>query len=254
MHKCKPDILYYEKKVPDDEKPTFNNATSKNTHIRSVFKQLSEKKRHKFIIKSGKKWEEFLQSHPSIVENQIPTIHLLLGKQEDILYYFTSLGLPSKPPITALHLFNNEKEASNSQQYWNDLPQTTKDEYIKRLAKIKHDYHQQFVDFVENTLPSDYMRIEFFRNVKYATKDYETSTKDRVHESDDGQLKITQYLVKKKQLEANNTNEFDRIKQELLSTKLSNEQKKLVQRLGEIMNKYLDETVSDNLLTKITFE
>jgi len=55
LHKCKPNILYYEKKIPEDEKPTFVNSLAKNSYIRSLFNQLSEKKRHKFILKSTKK-------------------------------------------------------------------------------------------------------------------------------------------------------------------------------------------------------
>jgi len=243
LHKCKPDVLYYEKKIPDDEKPTFTNSTAKNKYIRSVFNQLSEKKRHKFLLKSTKKWEEYLELNSIITENQIPTLHLLLGKQDDIHFYFSSLGLPSRPPVSALLLYNNEKQQTNSQQTWADLSQTIKDEYIKRLSKLKNEYHQKFIEFVEKTLPSDYIRLEFFRNVKYAAKDYELFTKDRVNTKDEGQLKITQYLTSKIK-ETNDINEFDRIKQQLLATQLNNEQKKLVERLGQLMNKYIEETVS----------
>ncbi|CAF3906644.1 unnamed protein product [Rotaria sp. Silwood2] len=253
LHKCKPDILYYEKKVSDDEKPTFINSTAKNAYIRSLFNQLSEKKRHKFILKSTKKWEEYLESNPTISEDQIPTLHLLLGKNDDIHYYFSSLGLPVRPPVSALYLYNNEKQQTNSLQNWTDLSQTTKDEYIKRSSKLKHEYHQKLIEFVEKTLPSDYMKLEFFRNVKYAAKDYDIAIKDQVNEKDDGQLKITQYLVQKQKMDSNVIDDFDRIKQELLSTNLTNEQKKLVEHLGKIMNKYIDETVGDNLLRKIAF-
>jgi hypothetical protein len=38
-------------------------------------------------------------------------------------------------------------------------------------------------------------------------------------------------------------NEFDRIKQQLLATQLNNEQKKLVEKLGQLMNRYIEETV-----------
>jgi len=137
-------------------------------------------------------------------------------------------------------LYNNEKQQTNSQQNWVDLPQTTKDEYIKRLPKLKNEYHEKFIEFVEKTLPSDYIRLEFFRNVKYASKDYESFTKDRINDNDEKQLKITQYLTPKKQ----DINEFDRIKQQLLATNLNNQQKKLVERLGQLMNKYIEETVS----------
>ncbi|CAF0851778.1 unnamed protein product [Rotaria sp. Silwood1] len=244
LHKCKPNVLYYEKKFSDNEKPTFVNSMAKNTYMRSLFNQLSEKKRHKLILKATTKWQEYLELYPTITEQQIPTIHLLLGKNDDIHYYFSSLGLPARPPTTALQLYNNERQQTDSQQHWADLSQTTKDEYIKRLSKLKHEYHQQFIDFVEKTLPSDYIRLEFFRNIKYAAKDYDIAIKDRINEKDDKQLKITQYLVQKQKPDTNIINEFERIKQELLSTNLTKEQKKLVERLGLIMNKYIDETTT----------
>ncbi|CAF0904016.1 unnamed protein product [Adineta ricciae] len=239
LHKCQPSILYYENKVSDDEKPTFANTTAKNTYIRSLFNQLSEKKRHKFILKATKQWEEYLQLHPAVPENQIPTLHLLLSKNDDIHYYFSTLGLPTRPPISALYLYGNERQQTGSQQNWADLSQGTKDEYIKRLTKIKAEYHQNLVEFVEKTLPSDYIRLEFFRNVKFASKDYEAATKDRVPDKDEGQLKITQYLKPKKPIDSGEMSEFDRIKQQLLATSLTNEQKKLVDRLGQVMKKYL---------------
>jgi hypothetical protein len=125
LHKCQPGILYYEKKVSDEDKPTFENTSKRNVYIRSLFNQLSEKKRHKFILKSTRKWEEYLQSNPTIVEHQIPTLHLLLGRLDDIHYYFSSLGLPSRPPISANVLFSNEREENHSQQQnWSDLSQT----------------------------------------------------------------------------------------------------------------------------------
>ncbi|UJR15620.1 hypothetical protein I4U23_002556 [Adineta vaga] len=242
LHKCQPSVLYYENKVSDDDKPTFSNTTAKNTYIRSVFNQLSEKKRHKFILKSTKHWEEYLELNPAVTENQIPTLHLLLSKQDDMHYYFTSLGLPARPPTSALYLYGNEKQRTGSQQNWADLSQTTKDDYIKRLTKIKSEYHQNLIEFVEKTLPSDYYRLEFFRNIKFASKDYEVATKDRVSDKDEGQLKITQYLKPKKSVDNNETNEFDRIKQQLLATQLTNEQKKLVDRLGQLMKKYTGES------------
>jgi hypothetical protein len=248
LHKCKPNELYYEKKVPDDEKPTFANITTRNTYVRSLFNQISEKKKNKFILKSITKWQEYLELNPSITENQIPTLHLLLGKNDDILYYFTSLGLPQRPPTSALYLYTNEREQLGLTKYWADLSQTTKDEYVVRLSKIKNEYHQKFIEFVQNILPSDYIRLEFFRNVKHAAKDFELASKDRTIEKDDGQLKITQYLTKKKITEDNDMNEFDRIKQQLLATDLNNEQKKLVHRLGLFMNKFIEETVCTDLL------
>lgn len=243
LHKYLPSVLYYERKVPDDEKPTFANTMAKNTHIRSVFNQLSDKKRHKFIVKAGKLWGEFLAEHADIVEKQVPTLHKLLSKKEDIHYYFTALGLPARPASSALILFNNERPANGSQQNWMDQSQATKDEYIKRLPKIKAEYHQALVNFVEKTLPSDYVRLEFFRNIKFASKDYEAATKDRVQDKDEGQLKITQYLKPKGRASSQDASEFERIKQQLLATKLTSEQSKLVERLGQLMKKYVEETV-----------
>lgn len=232
LHKCQPSILYYEKKVAEEDKPTFENSTKRNAYIRSLFNQLSDKKRHKFIVKSCKKWEEYLQSNPTVVEHQIPTLHLLLGKLDDIHYYFSTLGLPSRPPLSANVLFSNEREENHSQQQnWSELSQSSKDEYIKRLSKLKNDYQKEFMEFVEKTLPSDYLRLEFFRNVKYAAKDYESFTKDNESGSSKGR---------------NDTTEFNRIKQQLLSTQLTREQKNLVERLGQVMEKYIEETVSRN--------
>jgi len=214
--------------------------------MRSKFNELNEKKRHKFILKSIKKWEGFLQLNPSVTENQIPTLHLLLARKEDMHYYFSSLGLPIRPPTSALFLFNNERTKTDSQQNWVDLPQTVKDDYIKRLAKLKHEYHQNLIEFVEKTLPSDYIRLEFFRHVKYVAKDYELATKDRTNDNDPGQSKITQYLVPKtkKKITSNDNNEFDRIKEQLLATQLTNEQKQLVEKLGQLMNKHVEDTVN----------
>ncbi|CAF3711020.1 unnamed protein product [Adineta steineri] len=253
LHKCTPSTLYYETKVPDEEKPVFANITAKNVYVRSVYNQLSEKKRHKFILKSTAKWEEFLQLNPTIVENHIPTLHLLLSKTDDIHYYFSSLGLPSRPPVSALLLYSNEKQQTGLQKNWADLSQSTKDEYIKRLTKLKSEYHQKLIEFVEKTLPSDYIRFEFFRNIKNATKDYESVRKDRSHdkdrnhEKDEGQSKITQYLKPKKKTDSDDISEFDRIEQELLSTELTNQQKQLVQRLGQLMKKYIDETNTETI-------
>ena len=241
LYKCKPSELYYEQKVPDEEKPTFDNARAQYSYKRSLFHQLSEKKRKKFIFKGVDLWQEYLHDHPTIAEQQIPTLHLLLGRNEDILFYFTALGLPARPPNSSLVLYNHEKERLGGEEYWADLPQKTKDEYGRNLIKVKNDYYTKFVEFVEKTLPSDYIRLEFFRHVKYAAKDYASATKGHVPKDDvdAGQMKITQFLVKK----TTGTSEFDRIKQQLLATELTNEQKKLVDRLGQVMNRFVNEAV-----------
>ena len=178
--------------------------------------------------------------------NQIPTLHLLLGKNDDIHYYFSSLGLPIRPPTSALSLYNNEKQQTYSQQNWADLSPTRKNEYIKRLSILKREYHLKLVEFVEKVLPSDYIRLEFFRHIKHAVKDYDLATKGRIHEKHDEQHKITQHLTSKQTREPIDIREFDRIKQELLATKLTNEQKKLVELLGQIINKRSQSTVSSD--------
>lgn len=242
LHKCQPNELYYETKVPDDDKPTFDSGRAQKSYKRSLFNQLSEKKRKKFIFKGVDLWQEYLRDHPTIAEQQTPTLHLLLGRNEDILFYFVSLGLPARPPSSSLVLYSHERERLGGEEYWADLPQKTKDEYGRNLIKVKNDYNTKFVDFVENTLPSDYMRLEFFRHVKYAAKDYAVATKGHAPKDDVdvGQMKITQFLVKK----TTGTSEFDRIKQQLLATDLTNEQKKLVDRLGQVMNRFVNEAVS----------
>ena len=248
LHKCKPNELYYEKKVSDEQKQTFTTVAARNMYSRSLFNQVSEKKRKKFILKATNHWQEYLQENPAVVEQQIPTLNLLLTRNDDILFYFTTLGLPARPPNSALTLYNQEREQPGSQPHWTDLPLTTKDEYIKRLSKIKSDYHQKFCEFVEKTLPSDYVRLEFFRNVKHAGKDYQVATKDRpVEKLDEGQLKITQYMQKKK-VDSVDRSEFDRIKQQLLATNLNNEQKQLVERLGKMMSQWIDEKVRRDAL------
>ena len=243
LHKCKPNVLYYEKKIPDNEKPSFENSTAKNAYMRTLFNQLSEKKRHKYILKSTKKWKEYLESNPIVVINQIPTLHLLLTRKEDIHYYFLSLGLPIRPPISAPYLYNNEKQQTNSQQNWVDLSQTIKDEYVKRLLILKREYHLKFVEFVEKVLPSDYIRLEFFRNIKHAVKDYDLATKRRIDEKGAEEHKT---IPSKQTNDFMDVHEFDRIKQKLLGTELTNKQKKLVERLGQIIHKHMEPTVSSD--------
>lgn len=238
LHRCKPSEIYYEKKVSADEKPTFSNSTARNNHLRALFNKLSEKKRKKFVLKAAEKWLEFLEANPSVSERKVPTLHLLLNRNQDILTYFSSLGLPSRPPISAFNLYNSEREQNSTTVAWNDLPQTTKDELIKRVGKLKSDFNENLKTFVEQTLPSDYLRFEFFRNVKTAAKDYQTATKNRQEEKvDDGQLKITKYLRKKNSTQISSKEEFQQIYQKLLATKLNNEQKSLIERLAAIINK-----------------
>ena len=236
LHKMRPSEIYYEKKV--DEKPVFSNTMARNTYVRTLFKNLSEKKRKKLVLKATDRWREYLQANRSIVDEQIPTLHIVLTRNEETLHYFQSLGLPARPPISALILHNHEREQSGSQQYWADLPQPAKDEMIKRVHKMKSDYHAQLVEFVEKVLPSDYLRAEFFRHVKYASKDYEATT----GKVDDKQLKITQYLKKKTQVAESKSEQFDRIARQLIGTNLNNEQKSLVDKLSKLMRQLIDET------------
>jgi hypothetical protein len=166
-----------------------------------------------------------------------------LSKNDDIFHYFQSLGLPDRPPTSASSLYNRDREETGTSSYWADLSQSNKDDYIKRLVTMKRQYYQNLIQFVEHVLPSDYVRLEFFRNVKNATKDYQVAIKDRPADKlDEGQLKITQYLTKKAGQTQEN-NEFERIRHQLLATPLNNEQKELVERLGQLMRQWQDSQV-----------
>ncbi|CAF1574837.1 unnamed protein product, partial [Didymodactylos carnosus] len=94
LHQCLPSALYYNKKVSDEEKQNFNDGLKEAQRARLIFDKLKPNKRRKWILKAGKKWTEFLETHTDIITNQIPTLHLLLSKQSDRLTYFYSIGLP----------------------------------------------------------------------------------------------------------------------------------------------------------------
>jgi hypothetical protein len=112
MH-CKnvnPNFCITTKKVPGDEKLTFVNIRAENIYIRTIFNQLSEKKKYKYVLKSFKRWEEFLQSHPTIIEIEIPTLHSLLAKKRNthIIILHVLVYQNDHQLATGLLLFNNE--------------------------------------------------------------------------------------------------------------------------------------------------
>jgi hypothetical protein len=243
IHKCMPNVLYYENDVPDDEKPTFTRVTAKNTYIRSIFNELDEKKRIEFMLKSIQKWNEFLAANPLIITNRIPTLHLLLPKNEDICLYFASLGLPERPPFNPYLYYNHAKEEIGSQESWTELSPREKSSFSQRLEKLKNEYYEKFVEFVDYVLPSDYMRYEFFRNVKYAIKDYESATKSQITEKHTGEFELTKYYIRRMGINKD-VNQFNQIKQKLLSTTLTDEQKDLVEQLNQLLSKLIQDKVS----------
>ncbi|CAF1213402.1 unnamed protein product [Adineta steineri] len=233
-----PNALYYETAISNDEKPAFTKAMTKNAYMRTLFNQLNDEERLTYILKSIKKWNEFLHFNPNVIENLIPTLHLLLAKNEDIILYFQSMGLPPRPPINSYLFFNHEKEEIGSRQSWSDLSSIQKTEYAQQLAEIKNEYYQKLVEFVDQILASDYMRYEFFRNVKYAVKDYELAAKCEITDKNTGQLKLIEYYMLKNEM-TNNLNQFNQIREKLLSTQLTNEQKNLVEDLSQLLYKYI---------------
>jgi ATP-dependent Zn protease len=88
------------------------------------------------------------------------------------------------------------------------------------------------VKIVDQILPPDYMRYEFFCNIKYAIKDH---TIDKNTE----QLIIPQYYIEKRAIN-DDTNQLNQIKQRLLSTELTNEQINLVEELNQLLHKYIE--------------
>jgi hypothetical protein len=239
LHQCMPNVLYYEQGVSDDDKPKFTRTMTKNAYIRSMFNQLNDNERLKYILLSIEKWNEFLELNPNIIENQIPTLHLLLSRNEDVILYFYSIGLPERPPLNSYLLYNFEKYQSNSSQSWIDLSQREKYEYSQQLIELKNEYYQKLVQFVDYNLTTDYIKYEFFRNVKYAIKDYELATKSEVIDKTTGQFKLAEYYRKKIAMN-NDMIQFNQIKKSLLSTKLTNEQKKLVEELTQLLYKYIE--------------
>jgi len=239
LHQCLPSVLYYERGVSDDDKPKFTRTMTKNAYIRSMFNQLNENDRLKYILLSIVKWNEFLELNPNIIENQIPTLHLLLNRNEDIILYFYSIGLPERPPLNSYLLYNFEKYQTDSSQSWMDLSQKQRHEYSQQLIELKNEYYQKLVQFVDQNLTTDYMKYEFFRNVKYSIKDYELATKSEVIDKNTGQFKLTEYYRKKITMN-NDMIQCNQIKQSLLSTNLTNEQKQLVEELTQLLYKYIE--------------
>ena len=240
IHNSMPNVLYYETGVSDSEKPTFTKAMTKNSYLRSLFNQLNETEKLKYILKSIKKWNEFLSSNPNIIENQIPTLHLLLSnRNDDILLYYSSIGLPPRPPINSYLLYNHEKYETNSEQSWSNLSQIQRNEYSQQLIVLKSEYYEKLIEFVDHTLPSDHLRYEFFRNVKYAIKDYELATKGEIIDKDTGQFKLTEYYIKQ-MAKNNDVNQFNIVKERLLSTRLTHEQKDLIEQLSQLLYKYVE--------------
>ncbi|UJR31046.1 hypothetical protein I4U23_018556 [Adineta vaga] len=233
LHKCMPNVLYYENAVSNDDKPTFTRTMTKNSYMKSIFSQLDDKERLKYVTKSIKKWNEFLEENPLIIEYLIPTLHLLLTRQEDIMLYFSSIDLPPRPPINSYLYFNLEKEETGSRQSWSDLSPTQKTEYAEQLTARKNEYYQKLTHFVDDILPSDYMRYEFFRNIKYAIKDYELATKSEILDKQTGQIKWHEYYMQKLSLQ-NQQNQINHIKEKLLATGLTTEQKDLVDELIQV--------------------
>ncbi|CAF1055585.1 unnamed protein product [Rotaria magnacalcarata] len=238
IHQCMPSVLHYETNVSDNDKPTFTRTMTKNAYIRSMFNQIDETERIKYILKSVKKWNEFLQSNPSIIETQIPTLHLLLVKNEDIVAYFSAIGLPQRPPTTSYLLYNYERVETGSKKSWADLSPTQRDDYTQRLIDLKNDYYQKLIHFVDNVLPSNHMRYEFFRNVKFAMKDYELANRYRTSENIIEPMNFVESYLQKIS-KSQDIDQFNQIKAQLLATELTNEQKHLIEDLTEIMQKHI---------------
>lgn len=188
----------------------------------------------KYILKSIDKWNGFLKSNPSIIDNQIPTLHLLLPKNEEILLYFSSLGFPQRPPFNSYLLY--QLEPASSDQAWSDLTEKERQKYIQELKELKIDYYKQLIDFVDDQLPNDYLRYEFFRNIKYAVRDYELALKTHTNESCSSLTKDHE----KKIIFNSDRRQFQQIKQKLLATQLTNEQKNLVEELSDLLSKYIE--------------
>lgn len=228
LHLCRPSILYYEENIPESDRPEFNNANSRTGYIRTLFNDLNENERLYYICKSVEKWEDFLKRNPSIIENQIPTLHLLLGKHDDIELYFYSLGLPTRPATNRLVFFQYERSQLGTKSLWSDLTETEKDQYGERLKEIKKEYHENLLDFVDDHLQDEYLRGEFFRNCRYAVKDYETAHREI-------------YGTNQKPSATNkNLRRFETIKCKLLSSPLNNEQKLLISQMSDFVKNIIN--------------
>lgn len=239
LHQCIPSSLYYDSDVPDGSKPHFTRMHTKNSYIRSLYNRLNDNDRLKYIAQSIQKWNHFLQSNPQIVDNLIPTLHLVLTRNDDITLYFSSIGLPPRPPINCYLLYHLEKDEHTSAQTWAKLSPTAKLDYAQQLVELKTEYYQKLVLFVQQSLTTDYIKYEFFRNIKYAIKDFEMATKSELIDKTTGQWKSFDNLSKK----IENTqvmNQCQYIKQRLLSTDLTNEQRSLIEELTQLLYKYVE--------------
>ena len=90
------------------------------------------------------------------------------------------------------------------------------------------------------------MRYEFYRNIKYAIKDYELVRKSHIIDKNTEQLNITQYYIQKKTIN-NDMNRFNQIEQWLLSTELTNKQINLVEEFTQLLYKYIESKYKENL-------
>lgn len=239
IHKCMPCVLHYELDVSERDKPTFTRITTKNAYQRGIFNELNEENRFKYILLSIDKWKEFLRLNPIIIEKQIPTLHLLLPKNEDIVLYFSSLGLPTRPPLNSFLLYNIERDQIDSTQSWTDLSEKERHDYSQQLIDLKNEYYEKLIDFIEHNLTSDYIKYEFFRNVKHAMKDYELASKNGIIEDNLGKFNLPKYYTKKVQINSD-MNQFNQIKQKLLATELTQEQKILVEELTQLLYKCIE--------------
>ena len=249
LHRYTPSTLYYEEEIPEKEKLTFFHASTKNAHVRSLFNQATEEKRLEYILKSVEKLEEYLQENPSIVERKIPTLHHLLGKTEDILLYFSSLGLPTRPPSNRLVLYNSEKEETASQLSWAKLPQSEKDRYGDRLSELKRNYYEKLIEFIDETLPNEYMQEEFYRNVKNAMKDYGLASKDSRVAKARQKKHMTNYLQQQMTMK-NKMSQFHQIKEKLRSTPLTSEQEDLLTQLTDLVNSLIEDHSASHVYTE----
>ena len=239
LHQCIPCTLYYENDVSDKSKPHFTRMHTKNSYIRSLYNHLNDTERFKYIAQSIQKWNEFLQAHPQVVENLIPTLHLVLTKRDDIVLYFSSIGLPPRPPVNSFLLFSQQNQHHDAYQAWAKLSVEEKRDYAQELVDTKNAYQAKLVEFVQQSLTTDYMKYEFFRNIKYAIKDFEFATRGELVDKTTGQWKSFESLSKK--IEINQAmHQCQLIKQRLLATDLSNEQKDLVEELTKLLSKYFE--------------
>lgn len=238
LHQYTPSSLYYEEEILEKEKPTFSHASTKHAYIRSLFNQAPDEKRVEYILKSVEKLKEYLQVNPSIVARGIPTLHHLLGTKKDIHLYFSSLGLPTRPPSNRLVFYNHEKEETGSQLSWAKLPQSEKEEYGDRLSELKKNYYEKLIEFIDETLASDYMQQELFRYVKHAMKDNDSARK--LSNMAKAKQQITDHLQQQMMIK-NKIGQFHQIKEKLLSTPLTFEQQDLLTQLTDLVDSLIED-------------